>query len=750
MNRPPGAAPSARRGPYASLGRWVSGRPRSVAVVVALAAAAAGLYGAPVAERLHAGGLEVPGSESARTAAQLEERLQVGHADLVAILYSPDRDVRDPQYVSFVLDGLDRLFDVEGVSHVVSHYDTGIASLVSRDGHRTVLIVALEGSAAEKVAELPEVERSLREIFPGVQIGGHIPAEAVAQDIAKRDIRNAELVAIPFAALLALLFFRSAVAALLPIAIGAFALALCVAVIRLLAGFAEISIFALNVCAFLGLGLSIDYALLAVQRFREELARGGGIAEAVATTLDTAGRSVFVSGLTVMVSLAVLLLVPLPLVRSVALGGMLAVASAVLGALVLLPALLAWLGPRVDRLSLGRSAVQAGPSRAWERVGRLAVAHPWPIAIGCTLLLLLVAQPAWRMRSAMPDTTTFPPEAEVRRVDEQLSDPAQFDPSGASGMQIALETDGPVLKPENLRQIQRYLVALAKVPGVASVESPLGALDPRQVGEDGLVYTTDPDLLTAIDRTVDGDLALINAEGSHSFRSNAAGAAVEAVRALPHPGRKLGVTGPTAAMVDVNETLEGHALEVASLVVGWNLLVLFWAFRSVLVPLKAAAMNALSLGASFGVLIWVFQDGNLAGLLAFEPPGGIEPTIPLILVAVIFGLSMDYEVFLLSRIQEEYRRDGDNARSIVAGLAYTGRVISSAALILLVVIGAFAAGQLVYVKEIGVGLASAIALDVTLVRALLVPATMRLLGRWNWWAPRWLGGGTSAPPPPGS
>jgi RND superfamily putative drug exporter len=176
-------------------------------------------------------------------------------------------------------------------------------------------------------------------------------------------------------------------------------------------------------------------------------------------------------------------------------------------------------------------------------------------------------------------------------------------------------------------------------------------------------------------------------------------------------------------------------------VVTWNLGVLFAAFRSVLVPLKAAVMNALSLGASFGVLVWVFQDGNLASLLRFEPPGGIEPTVPLILGAVIFGLSMDYEVFLLSRIQEEYRQHRDNARSIVAGLAHTGRVISSAALILLVVIGAFAAGQLVYVKMIGVGMAAAIALDVTLVRALLVPATMRLMGHWNWWAPRWLGGG---------
>ncbi|MGH7336334.1 MAG: MMPL family transporter, partial [Myxococcota bacterium] len=209
-------------------------------------------------------------------------------------------------------------------------------------------------------------------------------------------------------------------------------------------------------------------------------------------------------------------------------------------------------------------------------------------------------------------------------------------------------------------------------------------------------------------------------------------------------------TGPTAMQVDVNETLSRYVLLVVIGVVGWNLAVLFAAFRSVLVPIKAAIMNALSLAASFGVLVWVFQDGNLAGLLRFEPPNGIEPTIPLMLAAIVFGLSTDYEVFLLARIQEEYHQHGDNRRSIVAGLAHTGRVISSAALILLVVIGAFAAGELVFVKEIGVGMSAAIALDVTLVRALLVPATMRLLGRWNWWAPRWLGGGITAPLPTAS
>lgn len=245
-------------------------------------------------------------------------------------------------------------------------------------------------------------------------------------------------------------------------------------------------------------------------------------------------------------------------------------------------------------------------------------------------------------------------------------------------------------------------------------------------------------------RTVDRDLALVTAQGTSPWRSPEAAATVLAIRALPHPGLEVEVGGPTALLVDIRGTLESYGALVALLVVAWNLVVLFAAFRSVLVPLKAVVMNALSLGASYGLLVLVFQDGHLAGLLDFEPPGGIEATIPLVMAAVVFGLSMDYEVFLLSRIREAYLREGDNQGSILAGLANTGRIISSAALILLVVIGAFAAGELIYVKEIGVGMAGAIALDVTLVRALLVPATMRLLGDWNWWAPGWLGGGAPA------
>jgi RND superfamily putative drug exporter len=339
------------------------------------------------------------------------------------------------------------------------------------------------------------------------------------------------------------------------------------------------------------------------------------------------------------------------------------------------------------------------------------------------------------MQAVLPDARTFPPGSEVRRVEERIAAPAQFDPSGASTLQLSVETEGPVLEAAGIRALQAWLPRLAAVPGVQAVRTPLASLDPARGRA-----SADAAGKMELDRTVHENLALVNVEGAYGWRTPQAAETVNAVRALRGDGLHVEVGGPTALLVDVRGTLARYAALVAALVVIWNLAVLYGAFRSILIPIKAALVNSLSLAASYGVLVWVFQDGHLAGLLDFEPPGGIEATIPVVMAAIVFGLSMDYEVFLLTRIQEEYLTSDAVDTSIREGLAYTGRVITSAALILLVVIGAFAAGELIFVKEIGVGMAAAIVFDVTLVRALLVPALMKLLGRRAWWAPRALGG----------
>ena len=713
----------------------MSARPRAAALCFLVLVVVSGLYGAPAARVLHATGLDVPGSESDRVAQRLASRLGVGSPDIVALLPAPDGDARDPEFAGSVVDGLDAVFDDHGVLGVTSHYDTGLETLISRDASRTMVLVYLSGSQSERVGTFLRLEPQLRDAFPGVEIGGPIPASVLAQRIAEEDIRNAELVALPFALALTLWFFRGLVAALLPIAIGAFALAFSAALTRLVGNLMEVSIFALSIAAFLGLGLSIDYALLIVQRFREELPRQATVVEAVAATMLTAGRAVRVSGITVLVSILVLFLVPVPLLRGLALGGLLAVFAALIGALVLLPALLAWIGARVNRFTVGRVSDLAGPSRLWAALAQLSMRRPLVTAGLSVAALLMLAAPALRMQAVLPDARTFPPGSEVRRVEERIADPAQFDPSGASTLQLSVETDGPVLAPEGIRALQAWLPRLAALPGVRAVRTPLGSLD----AERGRA-SADAAGKMELDRTVHENLALVNVEGAFGWRTAQAAQTVNAVRALHADGLRIEVGGPTALLVDVRSTLARYAALVAGLVVLWNLAVLYGAFRSVLLPIKAAAVNSLSLAASYGVLVWVFQDGHLASLLRFDPPGGIEATIPVVMAAVVFGLSMDYEVFLLTRIQEEYVARDAVDPSIREGLAYTGRVITSAALILLVVIGAFAAGELIFVKELGVGMAAAIAFDVTLVRALLVPALMKLLGRAAWWAPKALGG----------
>jgi len=701
-----------------------------LAVVIASA-----IYAVPAARVLHASGLDVPGSESDRVAQRLAARLGVGSPDIVAILEAPDGDVRDPGFAGSVVDGLDVVFEDEGVLGVTSHYDTGLDSLVSRDASRSIVLVYLSGSQSERVASFLRLEPLLREAFEGVELGGPIPASVLAQRIAEDDLRKAELAALPFALALTLWFFRGLVAALLPIAIGAFALAFSAALTRLVGNFMEVSIFALSIAAFLGLGLSIDYALLIVQRFREELPRQATVVEAVAATMLTAGRAVRVSGITVIVSIVVLFLVPVPLLRGLALGGILAVFAALIGALVLLPALLSWAGARVNRFTVGRARDLAGPSRLWAGLAQLSMRRPIVTTLLSVAALLTLASPALRMEAVLPDARTFPPGSEVRRVEERIADPAQFDPSGASTLQLSVETDGPVLAPEGIRAVQAWLPRLAALPGVQAVRTPLTSLDPSRGRA-----SADAAGKMELDRTVHENLALVNVEGAYGWRTSQAADTVNAVRALRGEGLRVEVGGPTALLVDVRGTLGRYAAIVAALVVAWNLAVLYGAFRSILVPIKAAFVNGLSLAASYGFLVWVFQDGHLAGLLDFEPPGGIEATIPVVMAAIVFGLSMDYEVFLLTRIQEEYVASDSVDASIRLGLAYTGRVITSAALILLVVIGAFVAGELVFVKELGVGMAAAIVFDVTLVRALLVPALMKLLGRRALWAPRALGG----------
>ena len=727
--------------PLARLGASTARHARAVMAAFVVLLALAASYGASVTEYLSAVELEVIGSESARVRAEAARRFGIGAADVLVLYGNPDGDVRDPLFAIRIIDGLEPVLSDDGVLGAITLYDTNEPSLVSRDGRQTLVTLALAGDSVEKMRTFRRIEPLLRAIEDPVEveIGGVIPLSLTLQEVARRDATAAERVALPIALVLTLLFFRSVVAALLPILMGGFALALSAGLTRLGTQVTDIAVFSMNVGAFLGLGLSIDYALLMVQRFREELARGRPPAEAVASMMDTAGRAVAVSGAAVAISLAALIPVPVLVLRSVAIGGVLVVVSALLGALLLLPALLAWLGPRVNWGSLGRPPEAIRPSPFWSRVGGLSMRHPLATALACVVVLGALASPVLRMRSAIPDSRALPAGSEPRHVDEAIADPARFDPGGASAIQLIVETSGSPVASDNLRALHDYFARLEAVPGAGAVRSVLRDLDPDPASsaERERQLAREP-TASRLRRTVDADAALVIVENPHPWRSRASVDLVEAIRTVPHPGLDVSVGGPSAHVVDQIRTLRDHRGLAVLLVATANLAILFLAFRSVVVPIKAIVMNVLSLGASYGVLVWVFQDGHGASWLGFPALDGIDPTIPLVMFAIVFGLSMDYHVFLLSRIREEWLGSGDNRHSVLLGLARTGRIITSAALILLVVVGAFASGDLVYVQQMGVGMVAAIALDVTIVRALLVPATMQMLGHWNWWAPRWL------------
>jgi len=738
-------AEASLRSPFARLGAWVAARPRRVVAAFAVVLAGAASYGASVADHLPTAGLEVIGSESARVREESARRFGLGSADVVVLYGNPEGDVRDPLFGSRVVDALDAVLSDEGVLGATTLYDSDEQALVSRDGRETIVTIALGGDSSEKLATYRRIDPLLRAVDPPVEvvIGGLVPLSGTLQDTAREDALKAERVALPIAAVLTLLFFRSVVAALLPIVIGGFSLALSAALMRLGTHFTEIAIFSMNVGAFLGLGLSLDYALLMVQRFREESARRGSVSEAVAATMDTAGHAVWVSGLAVAISLLALLQVPMVVLRSIAIGGAVVVVSALTGALLLLPALLAWLGPNVNRGAIGRAPEQIAPSPFWYRVGELSMRHPIATALACVAVLATLASPALRMKSAMPDSRALPPGYDARTIDERLSDPARFDPGAAAAIPVLVETPGPATAPDSLRALRAFTARIEALPGVESVRSAFAELDPAlPAGELERRMAREP-TASLLQRTVDGSTALLVVSHSHPWRAPESAALVEALRALPHPGLERGVGGPTAQTVDQVHALRIHGARAVLTIAAMSFVILLFAFRSIAVPLKAIAMNVLSLGASYGLLVLVFQDGHGVGWLGAEALDGIDSTVPLVMFAVIFGLSMDYEVFLLSRIREEWLRSGDNRESVILGLARTGRIITSAAMILLVVVGAFASGDLVYVKQMGLGMGAAIALDVTLVRALLVPATMQLLGDWNWWLPRWLRGGGS-------
>ncbi|MGY1743166.1 MULTISPECIES: MMPL family transporter [unclassified Blastococcus] len=703
---------------FETLGRVVYRRRRAVVALAVLFLVVAGIWGTGVFGRLTGAGFEDPDSESSRAAALAEQELGRDAADVV-VLYSADSaTVDDPAYRAAVEESLAAL-PQDLLARTTTYWDGGGEALVSDDRRETFAVLTLAGGAddADAVAAVDEALEAAAPPGLQTQLGG---AAVVNADISERvsaDIARAETISMPVLAVLLVVVFGSLAAASLPLAIGGTAILGAFLALRVISGFTDVSVFAVNVVTILGLGLAIDYGLFVVGRFREEVRRRATVEDALAATMATAGRTVAVSGITVALSLAGLLVFPQVFLRSMGFGGIAAVLVAVLAALTLLPALLGMLGHRVDALSVrpflrrlrpGRRAAVADPARegGWARVARGVMRRPLLVSVAVVALLVALALPFLRVQWGAIDARALPAGTESRVVSETIE--RDFPAPPAAPIDAVVTLADPVDSPAGRAALDGYLADVAAVPGV-----------------DGVAVTGAEGTTARVAVGYDGDPA-----------GPAARDLVGAVRDVPAPdGGAVLVGGESAVMTDLLDSLGSLLPWMALLVVATTFVLLFLAFGSLVLPLKAVLVNVLSLGASFGALVWIFQEGNLSGVLDFTPTGFVEATQPILVLAIVFGLSMDYEVFLMSRIREEYDRTGDNAAAVATGLQRTGGVITSAALLLVVVIGAFSLSGITFIKMIGVAMAIAVVLDATVVRLLLVPATMRLLGRANWWAP---------------
>ena len=693
---------------FERLARVATARPRWIAVAAGLFFVFAAVLGGPVARHLEPYSAEDPGTESIEAKRGLERAGYRPPGVFVVVRGAKVGSAATKKRVTALERRLRRRADVDTVS---GYYDTRSTDFVSKDRRSTYFSVSFRTTDDNRFQQAGEEIAAQLEGKPGLLVGG--PAVALAQmnEQVEHDLRTAELLAFPFLFLLSLLFFRSLVAAALPLVIGALAIVGTYLLLRLLSGLTPISIFALNLTAGLGLGLAIDYSLFIVSRYREEIAKDGPGLAAMRRVLATAGRTVFFSALTVSVALASLLVFPQRFLYSMGLGGSLVVLLAAAVALTVLPALLTLLGTRVDSLAPRflhrRAAADAKPDLegGWYRLARAVMRRPVPVVAVCTVGLLVLGIPFLRIVFNTIDPRALPDDASARVAYEVVN--TEFPPYRPTPILVELTDVRPQAAARFTRQVRR-------TEGIAAVRGP------RRLGA-GVT------LITAIART------------PHS--SNASQDAVRHLRGLPPPGGgQARVSGETAQFIDFQSSLRNHLPYSLAIIVLATLAILFAMTRSVVLPLKTLVMNVLNLSAVFGILVLVFQDGRLEGLLGYTSTGSLEQTLPILLVAVVFGLSTDYAVFLLSRIKEAHDQGLPNADAVALGLERTGRIITAAALMFAVAMLAFATSEIAFVKENGIGAALAVLIDVSIIRALLVPGLMALLGRWNWWAPSVLRG----------
>ena len=688
---------------------------------------------------LQVGGFTNQEIEAARARALLEEELpSFSPSTLVVIFESEDGTALDPAFADEANQVIDAILTLPDTLQATRYQDN--PRQISRDGSTAYSTVQIDLSPEESQRLMPDIRRVLPETDIETTLAGVPAFYEDVETISEEDLQRAEVLAIPFALIALVIVFGTLVGAGVPLVVGGISVATVLGLLYLLAQEVDMSIFVLNLATMLGLGLAIDYSLFMTSRFREEIV-GRDIAEAVAVTTGTAGRAVFFSGITVVIGLAGLAQFDFMFLRSVGIAGVAVVSVGMIGALTLLPAVLGVIGHKVNRLRLfTRKDDHAGTF--WVRLSNAVMDHPWRVFIPTLAIMVLLGVPFLNVNLSSPDATILPTRVESRQGFEVLR--REFGDGEISPLVIALETDSSVTNRENLEALYEFTRHFAADERVTRIDS-IVTIDPRlSLDQYDLLYNSTGGMADTFVRENLNQLASESATVVLFYIRGLAGD--EESKELLYDVRdyEIGgdfdmlVNGGTAEIVDVVDHMYAQFPYVALVIVAATYIVLLFLFRSVILPLKAILINALSIMASYGALVFIFQQGNFSSVLGFEPQGYVEASLPIIMFCILFGLSMDYEVFLLSRVRETYVETGDNRESVAVGLQRSGRIITGAALIVVVVTASFVTAEIVLIKALGLGIAISIFLDATVARALLVPSTMRLLGDFNWWMPGWL------------
>ena len=707
-----------------NLGRFTVRRRRWILVATLVFLGVAGALGGNVASMLSSGGFDDPDAESTLAAQALQDTFGQGNPNVVLLVTATEGDVDDAAVVRAGGELTQQLAAEADIEQAFSYWTLGNAPpLRSNDGSQALVLARIGGSQnqmIERIEELaPRYEGTSGPIE--VAVGGQAQVFSQVGTTIEEDLARAETLSLPVTLILLVLVFGSVVAAGLPLGVGILAILGTFLVLRILAGMTEVSIYALNLTTAMGLGLAIDYALFIVSRFREEMRNGLTPDDAVVRSVETAGRTVLFSAATVAASLAALVVFPLSFLRSFAYAGIAVVAMASVGAVVVLPAILAALGTKVDKGRLFKRDPKPDEEGFWHRMATFVMRRPIVVGAVVVAFLAFLGAPFFGVEFGLPDDRVLPAEATSRGVQDEIRE--NFS-SRESDVLPVVATGTNVDETE----IDSYAITLSQLDDVARVDALTGSYVDGQLAappnEASMRFAHDSATWVAVVPSVEP----VSAEAEDL---------VHAIRDTPAPF-DVQVAGPSADLVDSKASIFGRLPIAAGIIAVVTFVVLFLMFGSVLVPLKAVVLNLLSLSATFGAMVWIFQDGNLSEALNFTATGRLDTTTPILMFCVAFGLSMDYEVFLLSRIKEEHDRTGLSMESVAVGLEKTGKIVTAAAALLAVVFIAFSTSNITFIKMFGIGLALAVIMDATLIRGTLVPAFMRLAGEANWWAPRWM------------